>query len=118
MLSRRSSSVNARSMYGLALPARSITLSLVLAMLSVSFRWFASSCVPSRNRRKQAVLGLTLLVLAGCGGGAAPNGHIVRGTGFTFVAPTDWAVARKGAEVQAAQGTTLISVTLFPLLRR
>ena len=86
-------------------------------MLIVSFRWFASSCVPSRNRRKQAVLGLTLLVLAGCGGGAAPNGHIVRGTGFTFAAPTDWAVARKGAEVQAAQGTTLISVTLFPLLR-
>ena len=27
-------------------------------------------------------------------------------------------MARKGAEVQAAQGTTLISVTLFPLLRR
>jgi hypothetical protein len=27
-------------------------------------------------------------------------------------------VARKGAEVQAAQGTFLVSVTLFPLLRR
>jgi hypothetical protein len=27
-------------------------------------------------------------------------------------------VARKGAEVQAAQGTSLVSVTLFPLLRR
>jgi hypothetical protein len=27
-------------------------------------------------------------------------------------------VARKGAEVQAAQGTNLISVTQFPLLRR
>jgi len=87
-------------------------------MLTVSFRWFASSCVPSRNRRKQAVLGLTLLVLAGCGGRAAPKGHVVRGTGFTFVAPADWAVARKGAEVQAAQGTFLVSVTLFPLLRR
>ncbi|MDP9303337.1 MAG: hypothetical protein M3O92_02395 [Actinomycetota bacterium] len=27
-------------------------------------------------------------------------------------------MARKGAEVQAAQGTTLVSVTLFPLFRR
>jgi hypothetical protein len=87
-------------------------------MFTVSFRWFASSGVPSRNRRKQAVLGLTLLVLAGCGGGAAAKRHIVRGTGFTFVAPADWTVARKGAEVQAAQGTNFISVTQFPLLRR
>src|SRR6266516_3474306 len=118
MFSRSSSSLNARSMYGLAPPARSITLSLVLIMFTVSFRWFASSGVPSRNRRKQAVLGLTLLVLAGCGGSAAAKGHIVRGTGFTFVAPADWTVARKGAEVQVAQGTSLLSVTLFPLLRR
>jgi hypothetical protein len=87
-------------------------------MFTVSFRWSASSCVPGRNRRKQAVLGLTLLVLAGCGGGAAAKGHIVRGTGFTFLSPADWSVARKGSEVQAAQGTSLVSVTLFPLLRR
>jgi hypothetical protein len=70
-----------------------------------------------RNRRKQAVLGLTLLVLSGCGGTAAQKGYIVHGTGFTFVAPSDWGVSRKGAEVQAAQGTRLISVTRFPLLR-
>src|SRR2546430_17474082 len=105
MLSRRSSSVNARSMYGLALPARSITLSLVLAMLSVSFRWFASSCVPSRNRRKQAVLGLTLLIVAGCGGGSAPKGYVVRGTGFTFLAPTGWGLAPEGARGSGAPGT-------------
>ena len=84
----------------------------------MSFRWFASSCVPVCNRRKQAVLGLTLLVVSGCGGGAAQKGYIVRGTGFTFVAPADWGVTRKGAEVQAAQGTGLISVTRFRLLRR
>jgi hypothetical protein len=36
------------------------------------------------NRRKQAVLGLTLLVVSGCGSTAAQKGHIVRGTGFTF----------------------------------
>jgi hypothetical protein len=34
------------------------------------------------------------------------------------VAPADWGVSRKGAAVQAAQGTQLISVTRFPLLRR
>jgi hypothetical protein len=71
-----------------------------------------------RNRRKQAVLGLTLLVVSGCGGGGAQKGSTVRGTGFTFVAPADWGVSRKGAEVQVAQGTQLISVTRFPLLRR
>ena len=84
----------------------------------MSFRWFASSCVPSRNRRKQAVLGLTLLIVAGCGGGSAPRGDVVRGAGFTFVAPNGWPITRKGAEVQAAQGTRLVSVTPFPLRRR
>jgi hypothetical protein len=87
-------------------------------MLPSSFRSFASSCVPVRNRRKQAVLWLTLLVVSGCGGTSAQKGYIVRGTGFTFVAPADWGVSRKGPEVQAAQGTQLISVTRFPLLRR
>ena len=71
------------------------------------------------NRRKQAVLGLTLLVVSGCGGaGGGQKGHTVRGTGFTFVAPADWAVSRKGGEVQAAKGTALIAVTRFPLQRR
>jgi len=71
-----------------------------------------------RNRRKQAVLWLTLLVVSGCGGASAQKGYIVHGTGFTFVAPADWGVSREGREVQAVQGTLLISVTRFPLLRR
>jgi hypothetical protein len=87
-------------------------------MLIVSFRWFASSCVPACNRRKQAVLWFTLLVVAGCGGSSEQKGDVVRGAGFTFVAPADWGVSRKGREVQVAQGTLLISVTRFPLLRR
>jgi hypothetical protein len=33
------------------------------------------------------------------------------------MAPADWGVSRKGREVQAEQGTRLISVTRFPLLR-
>jgi hypothetical protein len=83
----------------------------------VSFRWFASFCVPPGNRRKQAVLGLTLLVVAGCGGSAVAKGQVVRETGFTFVAPAHWTVSRKGSQVQAAQGARLLSVTRFPLLR-
>jgi len=71
-----------------------------------------------RNRRKQAVLWLTLLVVAGCGSSAAQKGYVVQGAGFTFVAPAEWGVSRKGREVQVAQGTLLISVTRFPLLRR
>jgi hypothetical protein len=70
-----------------------------------------------RNRRKQAVLALTLLVLSGCGGSQAQKGYSVHGRGFTFTAPAQWTVSRQGSEVQAAQGTKLISVTLFPLLR-
>ena len=70
------------------------------------------------NRRKQAVLGLTLLVVSGCGSTAAQKGYVIRGTGFTFEAPAQWKASREGAEVQAAQGTSLVSVTLFPLLRR
>lgn len=42
----------------------------------------------------------------------------MRGAGYTFAAPTGWAVSRKGGEVQAAQGTRLISVTHFSLQRR
>src|SRR6476659_9352435 len=82
-------------------------------MLPVSFRSFASSCVPVWNRRKQAVLGLTLLVVSGCGSTTAQKGYVIRGTGFTFEAPAQWGVSR-----QAAEGTQLISVTRFPLLRR
>ncbi len=47
----------------------------------------------------------------------AQKGHIVHGMGFTFAAPAEWTVSRKGSQVQAAQGTQLISATLFPLLR-
>src|SRR5207244_9522613 len=87
-------------------------------MLPVSFRWFVNSCLPAGKRRKQAVLALTLLVCAGCGGGAAPKGSVVKGPGFTFVAPAQSTVSRKGSQVSAAQGTWLICVAGFPLLWR
>jgi hypothetical protein len=42
----------------------------------------------------------------------------VHGDGYRFSAPADWAVARKGRELQVSQGVRLLSVTRYPLLRR
>jgi len=86
-------------------------------MLLVSFRWFASRLVPGPKRRKQAAfLGGALLLTAGCGGAKAEE-QTVQGPGYFFAAPGGWTVTRKGAEVQAARGTELVSVTRFPLVR-
>lgn len=41
----------------------------------------------------------------------------MHGPGYFFSAPAGWTVTRKGAEVQVAQGTQLVSVTRFPLVR-
>jgi hypothetical protein len=58
---------------------------------------------------------LTVLALAGCGGGSAPEGKRVRGPGFSFVAPADWTFARRPNELSASEGSRLVSVTVFPL---
>ena len=100
-------------MYGRAPPALSNTLSRVFAMLQMSFRWVASGFVPRPNPRKRALLGLTLLLAAGCGGagGGSHPEHLVQGTSYRFSAPVGWAVTRSGREVQAARGIALVSVT-------
>jgi hypothetical protein len=41
----------------------------------------------------------------------------VRGTGYRFNAPAEWAVVRGGQAVQASAGLQLVSVTRYPLLR-
>ena len=41
----------------------------------------------------------------------------MHGPGYFFSVPAGWTVTRKGAEVQVAQGTELVSVTRFPLVR-
>jgi hypothetical protein len=90
-----------------------------LAIRHRSFRWIACRLVPIRNPRKRAALGVALLLAAGCGGGG--NGsreRVVQGEGFSFRAPAGWKVERRGAEVLAGEGTDLVAVTRYPLLRR
>lgn len=41
----------------------------------------------------------------------------MQGPGYFFAAPAGWTVTRKGAQMQVAQGTQLVSVTRFPLVR-
>jgi len=74
--------------------------------------------VPVPNPRKRAALGVGLLLAAGCGGGGSGvKGHDLQGEGFSFRAPTGWAVQRRGGELQVGNGTDLVSVTRYPLLR-
>jgi hypothetical protein len=86
-------------------------------MLPVSFQWFARSVVPARNRCKQAVLGLALLLAAGCGSSGSPKLQTVSGPGYAFGAPAGWQVVRKPDVREASHGTQLVSVARFPLLR-
>ena len=44
--------------------------------------------------------------------------RIVQGQGFSFRAPAGWKVERRGAELLVSDGTDLLSVTRYPLLRR
>jgi hypothetical protein len=56
--------------------------------------------------------------VAGCGGGGGTTAErVVRGLGYRFSAPADWAVVRSGREVRASKGVSLVSVTRYPLLR-
>src|SRR5919197_2730136 len=106
-------------MYGRAPPARSNTLSFVLAIRHRSFRWIACRLVPVLNPRKRAALGVVLLLAAGCGGnGRAQKAQVVQGDGFRFRAPAAWKVQQRGSDLEVGHGTDLVSVIRYPLLRR
>jgi hypothetical protein len=58
-----------------------------------------------------------VLFLAGCGsGGGETKERLVRGPGFTFIAP-DWQVSRTTRNVRATSGVDVVSVTRFELAR-
>ena len=64
------------------------------------------------------MLGLAL-GLPACGGSGpnAPAGRLIRGSGYSFEAPTDWVVSRARNVVSARHERALISVTVFPRVR-
>jgi hypothetical protein len=90
-----------------------------LAILGVSFRLLSAlAFLPRFRQGKQAILVLSLLVLAGCGGGsAAPTPQSVTGDGYRFAAPAGWRVTHAGRTTSAENGKQLVSVTVFPLGR-
>jgi hypothetical protein len=86
------------------------TLSFVFAILGGSFRLLARAVLPLAP----------LFILAGCGGpssAADTTGQIVRGPGYSFRAPAGWAVTRSERAVTARDGSALVSVTRFPLVK-
>jgi hypothetical protein len=85
-------------------------LSFVLAILGGSFRLLA-----------RAVLPLALLfILSACGSSAepeAPATKAVPGAGFRFDAPAGWRVSRSEDALTARNGSALVSVTTYRLLK-
>jgi hypothetical protein len=81
-----------------------------LAILGGSFRLLARGVVP---------LAL-LFILAACGGSTTPEPartQVVTGPGFTFTAPGGWKVSRSDDAVTARNGSALVSVTTYKLLK-
>lgn len=61
---------------------------------------------------------LVALILAGCGGSAHVQSQAVRGpAGARFDAPAGWKVVRAGTTVFASQGSQLLLVSTFPLVK-
>jgi hypothetical protein len=87
-------------------------------MLELSFQSFATGVLPHGNPRKQAVLWLTILAAAGCGGGGSVSEQPLRGAGYTFSAPAGWQASRGGRETHASRGVAVVSVSRYDLLRR
>ena len=60
-----------------------------------------------------------MLILAGCGGSGEPKAQtqLVKGRGFSFQAPAGWRVQRSVRGAAASQGSELVQVSTFPLVR-
>jgi hypothetical protein len=89
-------------------------------MLAGSFRVVAARLIPPGVRAKQAALLLAPVILAACGGSSAakvPQQQVVAGPGFRFEAPTGWRVERGPRQATASDGSELVKVATFPLLK-
>jgi hypothetical protein len=86
-------------------------------MLEKSFRLLALPVIPASYPRKRALLGVVLLLAAGCGGSSSAPDRTVRGHGYEFSAPADWALSQTGGETRLEQRDGLVSVRRFALER-
>ena len=80
----------------------------------------ARAVFPGANPRKLGLLALAVaLVAPGCGGGSQASAEQrVAGDGYSFRAPADWRVTRRGRTVGAHDGASLVQVATFPLAQR
>jgi hypothetical protein len=88
-------------------------------MLARSFRVVTARLIPRAVRPKQALVVVTVTILAGCGGSgtAKQRWATVDGYGFRFEAPVGWKVSRSTAKTAAARDSELVQVATFPLLK-
>jgi hypothetical protein len=88
-------------------------------MLAGSFRLVTARLIPGAFRAKQALVALTVIILAGCGGSGAPKEQwtAVSGDGFRFQAPTGWRVVGGKARTGAVHDSELVQVATFPLVK-
>jgi hypothetical protein len=89
-------------------------------MLAESFRLVTARLIPRSLRCKQALL-LGTVILAGCGGSGAVKSQsewqTVSGPGFAFGAPAGWKVERAKRRISVTQGSQVVQVSTFPLLK-
>jgi hypothetical protein len=88
-------------------------------MLAGSFRLVTARLIPGAFRAKQALVALTVIILAGCGGSSAAKQQWVSvdGGGFRFQAPKGWTVARVKTRTAAVHDSELVQVATFPLVK-
>jgi hypothetical protein len=84
-----------------------------------SFRVVGARLIPGAPRAKQALVVLTSIILAGCGGSGAAKQQWanVSGNGFRFQAPKGWHVQRGRARTSAVHDSELVEVATFRLIK-
>jgi hypothetical protein len=87
-----------------------VTFSFVLAILGGSFRLLARVGLPVA----------LVFILSACGGSTTAEpaaAKTVAGSGFRFDVPAGWKVGRPDDAVEAVNGSALVSVTTYKLLK-